>query len=75
MGQSGFSAAGGAGDEHLFPLADIQIDVVEGGFGLGGVVKAEILKGDDDIFFQKDPSYVQRQAAACPCGMVCVRSD
>ena len=54
VGQGGLSAAGRAGDEHLFTLADLQIDVVQGRLRLGGILKAEIFKGNDNVLIQKD---------------------
>ena len=52
MGQGGFSAAGRAGDQDLFALADLQIDIIEGRLRLGSILEAKILKGNNCFVFQ-----------------------
>ena len=46
VGQGGLSTAGGSGNQDLLPPGDGQIDVVQRGLGLGGILKAEIFKGN-----------------------------
>ena len=49
MGQGRLAAARRAADQDLLPLADIQGDVIQGRLRLGGVLKAEMVKGYDRL--------------------------
>ena len=70
VGQGGLAAAGRPGNQHLLPLADGQVDVVQGGLRLGGVLKAEMVKFDNPLVFQPDLLLKQERQANClplPC--------
>ena len=49
VGQRGLAAAGGAADQHLFPFADRERDVVQRRLGLGVILEGEMIKLYDRI--------------------------
>ena len=56
VGQGGFSAAGRAGNQNLLALMYRQVNVVQGGFGLGGVLKAKIPERENGRIVHLDTS-------------------
>ena len=56
-GQGGFARAGGPGDQNLFAGIDVQVDVVEGGPGLGAVLEGEIPEGNDGVHRQRSSQF------------------
>ena len=65
VGDGGLTAAGGTGDEHLFPTMNVQIDVIEGRRCLGGVLESKIPKGYEGFFLHAFLLTERRQAWAC----------
>ena len=67
VSKGGLAAAGGARDQNLLTLGNIQIDVIQRGLCLGCILKTEVFKRDDVFLFQrKKPPYKQRQAKRLP---------
>ena len=48
--------AGGAGDQNLFALVNVQIDIVQGWLRLSGILKTEAFKRNDGFFIQNKSS-------------------